>query len=48
VIVHKLFIDFEKAYDFVRRDVLYNILTEFGILMGLIRLIKMSLNESYS
>jgi len=27
--VHKLFIDFEKAYDSVRREALYNILTEY-------------------
>jgi hypothetical protein len=45
--VHQLFIDFEKAYDSVRREVLYNILTEFGIPMKLIRLIKMCLNETY-
>jgi hypothetical protein len=32
----------------VRREVLYNILTEFGIPMTLVRLIKMCLNETYS
>jgi len=39
--VHQLFIDFKKAYDSVRRKVLYNILIEFGIPMKLVRLIKM-------
>jgi hypothetical protein len=29
--MHGLFIGFEKAYDSVRREVLYNILIEFGI-----------------
>ena len=29
--MHQLFIDFKKAYDSVRREVLYNILMEFGI-----------------
>ena len=29
--VDQLFIDFKTAYDSVRREVLYNILTEFGI-----------------
>jgi hypothetical protein len=39
--VHQLFIDFKKAYDSVKREVLYNILLEFGILKELVRLIKM-------
>ena len=29
--VHQLFIHFKKAYDSVRREVLYKILIEFGI-----------------
>jgi hypothetical protein len=45
---YKLFIDSEKAYDSVRREVLYNILIEFGISLKLVRLIKMCLNETYS
>jgi len=40
--------DFKKAYDSVRREVLYNILMEFDIPMKLVRLIKMCLNETYS
>jgi len=34
--VHQLFIDFKKPYDSVRREVLYNILIEFGIPMKLV------------
>ena len=41
--VHQLFIDFKKAYDSVRREVLYNILIEFRIPKNLVRLIKMCL-----
>jgi hypothetical protein len=40
-IVHQLFIDFKKAYNSVRGEVLYNILTEFHILMKIVNLIKM-------
>jgi hypothetical protein len=46
--VHQLFYDFKKAYDSVKREVLYNILLEFGIPKKLVRLTKMCLNETYS
>jgi hypothetical protein len=46
--VHQLFTDFKKAYDSVRREVLYNILIEFGIYRKVVGLIKMCLNETYS
>jgi hypothetical protein len=38
---HQLFIDFRKAYDSARREVLCNTLSEFSIYMKLVRLIKM-------
>jgi hypothetical protein len=40
--------DFKKAYDSVKREVLYNIQLEFGATKMLVRLIKMCLNETYS
>jgi hypothetical protein len=46
--MHQLFIDFKKAYDSVKREVLYSILLEFGTPKKLVRLIKMFLNETYS
>jgi hypothetical protein len=46
--VHQLFIDFKKASDSIKREVLYNILVEFSIPKKLVRLIKMCLNETYS
>jgi len=46
--VHQLFIDFEKAYNSVRREILYNILIEFGVPRKLVRLIKTCLTETYS
>jgi hypothetical protein len=46
--VHQLFVDFKKAYNSVRREVLYNILIGFGIPLKLVRLIKLCLNETYS
>jgi len=45
--VHQLFIDVKTAYDSLWREVLYDIVIEFGIPMKLIvRLIKMFLNKS--
>jgi hypothetical protein len=38
---------FKKAYDSVRREVLYNILMEYEVTMKLVRLIKTCLNETY-
>jgi hypothetical protein len=46
--VHQLFIDFKKTYDSVRREILYNILIQFGIPRKLVWLIQMCLNETYS
>jgi hypothetical protein len=46
--VYQLFFDFKKAYDSIMREVLYNILLEFGIPKKLVRIIKMCLNETYS
>jgi hypothetical protein len=46
--VHQLFIDFKKAYDSVKGEVLYNVLLKFGIPKKLVRLIKICLNETYS
>jgi hypothetical protein len=46
--LHQLFIHFKKAYDSVKREVLYSIWLEFGIPKKIVRLIKMCLNETYS
>jgi hypothetical protein len=46
--VHQLFIDFEKAYDSVKREVLYNILLEIGVFKKLVRLTKVCLNDTYN
>jgi hypothetical protein len=46
--VHQLHIDFKKACDSVKREVLYSILLEFGTPKKLVRLIKMCLNEIYN
>ena len=46
--VNQIFIDFKKAYDSVRREVLRNIYIAFGIPMKLVRLIKICLTETCS
>jgi len=46
--VHRLFMNFKKAYDILRREILYNILIEFGTPIRLVRPIKMCLTETYS
>jgi hypothetical protein len=46
--VYQLYTDFKKEYHSVRREVLFNILIQFGIPMKLVRLIKMCLSENYS
>jgi len=46
--VHQLFMYFRKSYDSVRREVLYKILIEIAFPRKLVRLIKMSLTETYS
>jgi hypothetical protein len=46
--VHQLFLDFKKACDSMRREVLYNILILFAVLMKLARPIKMCLNETHN
>jgi hypothetical protein len=46
--VHQLFIDLKKAYDLVRREILYSIFIECGVPMKLLRLIKICLNEMCS
>ena len=46
--MNQIYINFKKAYDSVRKEILFNILIEFGIHMKLVRLIKLCLKETYS
>jgi len=46
--MHQLFIDFKKAYESVRREVLCNTLIEFGVTMTLVRPIEVLLNKTRS
>jgi len=43
--MHQQFLHFQKAYDSVKKEGLYNIWIEFGIPMKPIRLIEMCLNN---
>ena len=45
--MHQLLIDFKKAHNSVRREVLYNSLIESDVPMKLVRQIKLYLNETY-
>ena len=44
--MHQIFVDFQKAYDSIRRDKLYAIMTHFGIPNKLIRLTKATMENS--
>ena len=46
--VHQLFVEFKKACDSVRTEVLYDNLIEFGVPKKLVRLVKTCLTETYS
>jgi hypothetical protein len=41
-----LFVGFKEVYDSIRREVLYNTVTDFCISMKLIRVIKMCFNNT--
>jgi hypothetical protein len=43
---HQIFVDFQKAYDSIRRDKLYAIMAHFGIPNKLIRLTKATMENS--
>jgi len=44
--IHQIFVDFQKAYDSIRRDKLYTIMVHFGIPNELIRLTKATMENS--
>jgi hypothetical protein len=46
--VHQLLVDFRKAYDSVRREVLYNTVIDFLIPKEHVRIIKICLHETYN
>jgi hypothetical protein len=45
--VYQLFVDFKKAHDPVRSEVLYSVLIEFGVPMKLVRTNKVCLSKTY-
>jgi hypothetical protein len=46
--IHQIFVDFQKAYDSIRRDKLYVIMAHFGTPNKLIRLTKATMeNPTY-
>ena len=46
--VHKILVDFKKAYDSIRKEVLYNILTELCVPMKQVMLIELCRNGARS
>jgi len=46
--VYHLLTDSQETYNTLRREELYNILTEFSTSRKLVKLIKICLNETYS
>jgi hypothetical protein len=44
---NQLFLEFKKAYDSLRREVLYNIIIEVGFPKKLVRLVKLCLSKTY-
>ena len=44
--IHQLFVDFKQAYDSIRRNIIFNIMEEFGIPRKLIRLTKATLTAT--
>jgi len=46
--LYQLFIDFKKAYDSIRKEVFYNILSESGVCTKLVKIMKTCLNETCS
>jgi len=47
-IEHHIMVHLKKGYESIRRSILYNILSDFGTLVELVRLIKMCLNDTHS